>query len=74
MFPVSILSISCASKKNKDHYGLRYAAFTVPLVKAVQELSKENELLKAENEAIKNRQKAIELELKAIKALLKAKY
>jgi len=62
-----------APKNSEDHYGLRYAEFTVPLVKAVQELSKENELLKAENEAIKNRQKAIELELKAIKELLKAK-
>ncbi len=63
-----------APNNSEDHYGLRYAEFTVPLVKAVQELSKENELLKAENEATKNRQKAIELELKAIKELLKAKY
>ena len=31
-----------------DTYGLRYSVFTVPLVKAVQELSIENEKLKAE--------------------------
>ncbi|MBL0005774.1 MAG: tail fiber domain-containing protein [Saprospiraceae bacterium] len=30
-----------------DTYGLRYAIFTVPLVKAVQELSQENENLKS---------------------------
>jgi hypothetical protein len=33
-------------KHAKDFYGLRYAEFVVPLVKAVQELSKENEELK----------------------------
>jgi hypothetical protein len=33
-------------KNDKDLYGLRYAEFVVPLVKAVQELSKENEELK----------------------------
>lgn len=35
-----------AAKNEKDLYGLRYAEFVVPLVKAVQELSKENEDLK----------------------------
>jgi len=35
-------------------YGLRYAEFTVPLVKAVQELSKQNEELKAEIEMLKS--------------------
>jgi hypothetical protein len=33
-------------KNDKDLYGLRYAEFVVPLVKAVQELSKQNEILK----------------------------
>lgn len=33
-------------KSEDDYYGLRYAEFVVPLVKAVQELSKENEELK----------------------------
>jgi hypothetical protein len=35
-----------AAKHEKDLYGLRYSDFVVPLVKAVQELSKENEELK----------------------------
>ncbi|MBC7851010.1 MAG: tail fiber domain-containing protein, partial [Chitinophagaceae bacterium] len=35
-----------AAKNEKDLYGLRYAEFVVPLVKAVQELSAENEELK----------------------------
>jgi len=36
-----------APKNAKDFYGLRYAEFTVPLVKAVQELDAENKQLKA---------------------------
>ena len=32
-----------AAKNDKDLYGLRYAEFVVPLVKAVQELSKMND-------------------------------
>lgn len=40
--------------KNKDDlYGLRYAEFTVPLIKAVQELSKENEEMKKELKELK---------------------
>ncbi|MBC7777389.1 MAG: tail fiber domain-containing protein [Phycisphaerae bacterium] len=35
-----------APKNEKDLYGLRYAEFTVPLVKAVQELDAENKALK----------------------------
>jgi hypothetical protein len=35
-----------APKNEKDIYGLRYAEFTVPLVKAVQELADENKILK----------------------------
>ena len=34
-----------AAKNDKDLYGLRYAEFVVPLVKGVQELSKENDSL-----------------------------
>jgi hypothetical protein len=36
-----------AAKNDKDLYGLRYAEFVVPLVKAVQELSQQNEELRA---------------------------
>ena len=39
-----------AAKNDKDMYGLRYAEFVVPLVKAVQELSVENGKLKMKNE------------------------
>lgn len=40
--------------KNKDDlYGLRYAEFTIPLIKAVQELSRENEAMKKELKEIK---------------------
>ena len=35
-----------AAKNSKDLYGLRYSDFVVPLVKAVQELSKQNDELK----------------------------
>ena len=35
-------------QNDKDHYGLRYATFVVPLVKSVQELSEENQQLRAE--------------------------
>ncbi len=38
-----------APKNSKDVYGLRYAEFVVPLVKAVQELSAQNEDLKKQN-------------------------
>ena len=53
-----------APKNENDHYGLRYAEFTVPLVKAVQELSQQNKMLKAEN-------KKIQEELFEIKEMLK---
>ena len=38
-----------APKNENDFYGLRYAEFTVPLVKAVQELSEQNRKLAEEN-------------------------
>jgi trimeric autotransporter adhesin len=44
-----------APKNEKDMYGLRYAEFVVPLVKAVQELAKQNaELLKRIEELERN--------------------
>ena len=62
-----------APKNDKDMYGLRYAEFVVPLVKAVQELSKKNEelgmmndqLKKDKNNEIQTLQKQID-DLKAI--------
>jgi hypothetical protein len=49
-----------AAKNNKDLYGLRYSEFVVPLVKAVQELSAQNDALKSENDALKARLDKIE--------------
>ncbi|HRI21981.1 MAG TPA: tail fiber domain-containing protein, partial [Panacibacter sp.] len=55
-----------AAKNDKDLYGLRYASFVVPLVKAVQELSKQNEDLRNEyNAKINAQQKQID-DLKAM--------
>ncbi|MFN0175915.1 MAG: tail fiber domain-containing protein [Saprospiraceae bacterium] len=43
-----------APKNEQDFYGLRYAEFTVPLVKAVQELDAENKALKARLDALES--------------------
>ena len=40
-----------AAKNDHDLYGLRYAEFVVPLVKAVQELSAKNDSLQKQNDA-----------------------
>ncbi|NQX98732.1 MAG: tail fiber domain-containing protein, partial [Flavobacteriales bacterium] len=53
-----------APKNKESHYGLRYAEFVVPLVKATQEQQTAIELLKEQNELLKK-------ELAEIKALLK---
>ena len=50
-------------QNEQDTYKLRYAEFTVPLVKAVQELAADNDILKKENEVIKK-------ELAALKKLV----
>ncbi|MGE0636215.1 MAG: tail fiber domain-containing protein [Bacteroidia bacterium] len=46
-----------APQNEQDLYGLRYATFTVPLVKAVQELAKQNEEMKKEIELLKSKLK-----------------
>jgi len=43
-------------KNDQDRYGLRYAEFVVPLVKAVQEQQVMIDQLKAENQSLKNNQ------------------
>ena len=53
-------------KNENDHYSLRYAEFVVPLVKAVQELSKENE-------ALKNKLASYESRLAEIESMLLSK-
>jgi hypothetical protein len=49
-----------APKNSKDFYGLRYAEFVVPLVKAVQELNEKNTALEEKNAQLEERLKRIE--------------
>jgi cell shape-determining protein MreC len=56
-------------KNEKDFYGLRYAEFTVPLVKAVQELAAENEALRKEITELKK----LETRMAALEALLESR-
>ena len=53
-----------APKNDNDLYGLRYSDFVVPLVKAVQQLSKENDSLKEQNATLEARLQKIESVLK----------
>ena len=48
-----------APKNENDFYGLRYAEFVVPLVKAVQELEEQNTWLKSEIEKLKLNNKVL---------------
>lgn len=57
-----------AAKNDKDLYGLRYAEFVVPLVKAVQELSNANDSLKAQISTLQEQMQAILLQLNGNKA------
>lgn len=50
-------------KNEESLYGLRYAEFTVPLVKAVQELSRENDDLKMEVENLKSEVRSLRSEI-----------
>jgi predicted RNase H-like nuclease (RuvC/YqgF family) len=61
-----------APKNENDLYGLRYAEFVVPLVKAVQELDQENEELKAENAELKNDMADLKARLDKIEVSLEA--
>lgn len=62
-----------APKNEKDYYGLRYSDFVVPMVKGMQELSKQNDSLKTENEKLKAENILFEERLKKIESLLKIK-
>jgi hypothetical protein len=48
-----------APKNEKDMYGLRYAEFVVPLVKAIQEQQEEIELLQQQNAELAMRLSAL---------------
>jgi hypothetical protein len=58
--------------KNDDGtYGLRYAEFVVPLIKAVQELNNTNEELKIQNEKLLRRMEVLENKNRAANSTLK---
>ncbi|MBC7776696.1 MAG: hypothetical protein H7246_14780, partial [Phycisphaerae bacterium] len=64
-----------APKNEHDVYGLRYAEFTVPLVKAVQEQQVQIEALQAENTALKthlNELDGLRAELEKVKSAVSA--
>jgi dynactin complex subunit len=55
--------------ENTDgHYGLDYASFVVPIVKAVQELANENTILKKQIHQLENKNKTIELRLQKLES------
>jgi len=60
-----------APKNDKDVYGLRYAEFVVPLVKAVQELSTENNSLKEENKQLEAQLNELDKRITALELILK---
>ncbi|MBV9961586.1 MAG: tail fiber domain-containing protein [Parafilimonas sp.] len=59
-----------AAKSDKDLYGLRYAEFVVPLVKAVQELSKQNEDLKTKVDAQQSINADLQRQINEMKAMI----
>jgi hypothetical protein len=50
-------------KSDRDFYGLRYSEFVVPLVMALQELSKKTDMLEKQNAELKKRLEKLELEI-----------
>lgn len=59
-----------APKNQKDLYGLRYAEFVVPLVKAVQELSKLNDVKDAVIDELKEKDVLLQQEIDELKAMI----
>ncbi len=59
-----------APKNDKDMYGLRYAEFVVPLVKAVQELDKKNGQLIMDNGQLATKVDNLQQQINELKALL----
>jgi hypothetical protein len=55
-------------EKSDGHYGLDYASFVVPIVKAVQELANENAILKKQIHELENKNKTIELRLQKLES------
>ena len=59
-----------AAKNDKDLYGLRYAEFVVPLVKAVQELSAKNDELQKQNDAQQKVNSDLQQQINELKAMI----
>ncbi|HEY2726954.1 MAG TPA: hypothetical protein VGI61_07260, partial [Parafilimonas sp.] len=59
-----------ASKNDKDLYGLRYAEFVVPLVKAVQELSAKNDSLQNQNDVQQKINADLQNQINELKAMI----
>jgi trimeric autotransporter adhesin len=59
-----------AAKNEKDLYGLRYSDFVVPLVKAVQELSVQNDSLKKQNDAQQKINNDLQKQINELKGLI----
>ena len=57
---VNFVGLDVPADPSKDLYQIRYGDFILPLVKGVQELSKENEMLKKENKEIMERLEKLE--------------
>lgn len=57
------------AKNSKDLYGLRYSDFVVPLVKAVQELSAQNDSLKNLNNQLQSQLADLSKRVDAIESL-----
>ena len=58
---------------DKDVYGLRYSDFVVPLVKAVQELSKRNDMKDASIDSLKSEIGNLKSEMENLKAMIVGK-
>lgn len=56
----------------ESFYGLRYAQFTVPIVKAIQELDTQNKAIEAHNTALENQNKAISAAIEQLASALNA--
>ena len=59
-----------AAKNDKDLYGLRYAEFVVPLVKAVQELSASNDAKDAKIDTLQKQNTSLQKQFNDLKTLV----